>query len=260
MDEHPDLDVVIADPVVEEELLADVLRSCYRCPGEIYVLPRLHDLDGVANSEHLSGYPLVRLRRAPHRALTWRFKRALDVVLAGAALLAALPFLVLLGSLSFFEGGPGVIFRQRRVGMDERPFDILKLRSMNPSSAFEAQQQWSIVGDPRVGRVGRVMRTFSLDELPQLWNVIRGDMTLVGPRPERPYFVEEFSRRYPHYSARHRVPVGLTGLAQVNGLRGDTDIGERARFDNLYIASWSLWSDVKIMLRTLACFVTKAGS
>jgi exopolysaccharide biosynthesis polyprenyl glycosylphosphotransferase len=260
MDEHPDLDVVVADSAAEEDHLAEVLRSCYRCPGEIYVLPRLHDLHDAESSEHVLGFPLVRLRRAAHRTLTWRLKRAIDVLLACVALLTVMPVLLLLASLSFFEGGPGVIFRQQRVGMDERSFDILKLRSMKPASAFEAQQQWSIVGDPRVGRVGRVLRTFSLDELPQLWNVLRGDMTLVGPRPERPYFVEEFSHRYPHYAARHRVPVGLTGLAQVNGLRGDTDIGERARFDNLYIARWSLWSDVKIMLRTVACFVTKAGS
>jgi lipopolysaccharide/colanic/teichoic acid biosynthesis glycosyltransferase len=95
-----------------------------------------------------------------------------------------------------------------------------------------------------------VLRTLSLDELPQFWNVIRGDMSMVGPRPERPYFVEQFSRLYPHYQARHRVPAGLTGLSQINGLRGDTDVSERARMDNHYIDTWSLWGDFKIMLRT----------
>jgi lipopolysaccharide/colanic/teichoic acid biosynthesis glycosyltransferase len=217
-------------------------------------------LDGVDGNERVGGLPLVRLRRAAHRTLTWRLKRAMDVALAALALVIALPVMGLCAALVFFEGGPGVIFRQKRVGMDARIFEILKLRSMKPATALESQQQWSITGDPRVGWFGRVLRTFSLDELPQLWNVVRGDMSMVGPRPERPYFVDEFSRRYPHYAARHRVPAGLTGLAQVNGLRGDTDIGERARLDNVYIESWSLWRDVKIMLRTVSCFWTKAGS
>ncbi len=107
--------------------------------------------------------------------------------------------------------------------------------------------------------VGRLLRRSSLDELPQLWNVLRGDMSLVGPRPERPYFVEQFSQRYPEYGARHRMPVGITGLAQVHGLRGDTSIEDRARFDNLYIDSWTLWQDVRIMLRTASSLFRLEG-
>lgn len=111
-----------------------------------------------------------------------------------------------------------------------------------------------------MGAVGRLMRRSSLDELPQLWNVLCGDMSLVGPRPERPYFVMRFSQAYPEYADRHRVPVGLTGLAQVNGLRGDTSIEDRARFDNRYIESWSLWQDVKILCRTAALMLHPDGS
>jgi lipopolysaccharide/colanic/teichoic acid biosynthesis glycosyltransferase len=158
------------------------------------------------------------------------------------------------------EVGHGVIFRQERIGLDMSRFTILKLRSLRPEDVTEASCRWSIKGDPRLGPFGRLLRTLSLDELPQLWNVLRGDMSLVGPRPERPYFVEEFSRQYPHYAARHRVPAGLTGWAQISGLRGDTDISERARYDNAYIENWSLWNDIKIMLRTAARFIAKTGT
>ena len=149
------------------------------------------------------------------------------------------------------EGGPGVIFRQPRVGRDGIMFDCLKLRTMRPASAAEAETAWSIASDSRVGPVGRFLRRTSLDELPQLWNIVRGDMTLVGPRPERPHFVVAVLPAGPtatHH--RHRVQAGLTGLAQVSGLRGDTSIADRARFDNYYIENWSLWLDVKILLRT----------
>ena len=143
-----------------------------------------------------------------------------------------------------------MIFRQERVGLDGRRFQILKFRSIRLAPG-EASGLWNIGRDPRVGPVGRTMRKLSLDELPQLWNIIRGDMSLVGPRPERPSYVEEFSAQFPRYVARHRVPVGLTGWAQVHGLRGDTDIADRAAFDNYYIENWSMWSDIKITLRTV---------
>jgi lipopolysaccharide/colanic/teichoic acid biosynthesis glycosyltransferase len=121
---------------------------------------------------------------------------------------------------------------------------------MKPASSHESATQWTIANDPRVGRVGRFLRRSSLDEFPQLWNILRGDMTLVGPRPERPHFVTKFTVEVPNYRFRHRVRGGLTGLAQVSGLRGDTPIHDRARFDNYYIENWSLWMDAKIILRT----------
>ncbi len=119
---------------------------------------------------------------------------------------------------------------------------------------------WSIADDPRVGPVGRFIRATSLDELPQLLNILRGDMSVVGPRPERPEFVEQFARRYPDYLSRHRAPAGLTGWAQVHGLRGDTSIADRARFDNYYIRNWSLWLDLRILARTLSTVVFRQGS
>ncbi|MEO6715432.1 MAG: sugar transferase, partial [Mycobacteriales bacterium] len=153
---------------------------------------------------------------------------------------------------SRIETGPGVLFRQTRVGVDGRAFELLKFRSMKPSSETESQTRWNIGTDARVGRVGRFLRRSSLDELPQLWNILRGDMTLVGPRPERPHFVAQFTESHPRYTARHRVPAGLTGWAQVHGLRGDTSIEDRARFDNFYIENWSLWLDIKIIFWTVS--------
>ncbi len=257
MASHPDWDIVVADTSADDRAVAEALQRCDRCSGEIYVLPRLHPLHGDAAMHTVSSLPLVRLRRAAHRSPAWRLKRCVDVVVAVVALVLLSPVLALCALCVYLEGGPGVIFRQVRVGLDGHRFEILKFRSLTPTTAEESAQQWSIQGDPRLGPVGRVLRTLSLDELPQLWNVLRGDMSLVGPRPERPYFVQQFSSQYPHYAARHRVPAGLTGFAQVNGLRGDTDIAERAWFDNAYITRWSLWTDVKILLRTAVGFVTR---
>lgn len=146
-----------------------------------------------------------------------------------------------------------MIFRQERVGLYGRPFTLLKFRTLR-ADAHEAATRWTVAGDRGMSPVGSFLRKSSLDELPQLWNVVRGDMALVGPRPERPFFVAKFSTVHPGYEARHRMPVGITGLAQINGLRGDTSIEDRARFDNHYIDTWSLWQDLWILARTAASF------
>ena len=122
---------------------------------------------------------------------------------------------------------------------------------MSPVDETDSATTWSVADDARVGPVGRFIRRTSIDELPQLWNVLRGDMTIVGPRPERPFFAEKFAAEHPLYGNRSRMPAGLTGLAQVSGLRGDTPIADRARFDNYYIENWSLWLDTKVLLRTV---------
>jgi lipopolysaccharide/colanic/teichoic acid biosynthesis glycosyltransferase len=145
------------------------------------------------------------------------------------------------------------------VGRDAKHFQLLKFRSMRPADERESQTQWCVAADGRVGPVGRLLRCTSIDELPQLWNVLRGDMTLVGPRPERPHFVELFSAQFDRYAQRHRVQAGLTGFAQVSGLRGDTSIADRARYDNFYIENWSLWLDIKIILRTFREVLSHRG-
>ena len=158
------------------------------------------------------------------------------------------------------ETGRGVIFRQERVGRDGVPFELMKFRSLKPIDETESQTNWNISHDNRVGPVGRFLRKTSLDELPQLFNILRGDMSLVGPRPERPHFVAQFGELYTGYADRHRVPSGLTGWAQIHGLRGNTPIDQRARFDNFYIENWTLWLDIKIILRTVVSVFTKPGS
>jgi exopolysaccharide biosynthesis polyprenyl glycosylphosphotransferase len=242
--------VIIAFTTSRESNLVEALRSCDRMSCEIFFVPRLYELHGAGpGTEALWDIPLTRLSRASYRTLMWRTKRGFDLVLAALAFVVLSPVLLACALVVRLGIGPGVIFRQERVGVDGHRFEILKFRTLKPTDGTP-DTRWNIGGDPRIGRIGRTMRRLSLDELPQLWNILRGDMSLVGPRPERPSFVDAFSRQYPRYLARHRVPAGLTGWAQVHGLRGDTDIADRVAFDNYYIENWSMWSDVKIMLRT----------
>jgi lipopolysaccharide/colanic/teichoic acid biosynthesis glycosyltransferase len=253
-------DVIVAFGSEPESRMVDIIRTCDRLNCEIFFVPRLFELQATGRDvDQVWGLPLVRLRRAPFRSMAWRLKRAIDVAAATVALVLVSPVLLACALAVYAEGGPGILFSQERVGLDGRPFRLLKFRSMKPATEADSTTLWSIAGDDRVGPVGRFLRTTSLDELPQLWNILRGDMSLVGPRPERPHFVEQFTRTLPRYTARHRVPAGLTGWAQVHGLRGDTSIEDRARFDNCYIESWSLWGDVKIMLRTVVAMLRGSG-
>ncbi|MVO88905.1 sugar transferase [Streptomyces sp. p1417] len=196
-------------------------------------------------------------RTGPGRQL---LKRLLDVAVAGTLLLLCGPVLGGCALLLRATEGPGVIFRQERVGKDGRLFTLLKFRTHRPADTKESDTRWSVADERRMSPFCRFLRSTSLDELPQLWNVLRGDMSLVGPRPERPFFVDLFSRRHPHYAHRHRMQTGVTGLAQIHGLRGDTSIEDRCRFDNAYIDSWSLWQDFCILLRTVGCLLRRTGS
>ncbi|MGK5632569.1 sugar transferase [Streptomyces sp. URMC 123] len=210
--------------------------------------------------DHLWGFPGRRLDPPPRPRLGYLGKRALDLCVAGPALLLTAPLMLACALAVRWSDGPGVIFRQERIGRGGRPFVVLKFRTLRPADEHESATLWNVADDERMSPVGRLLRRTSLDELPQLWNVVRGDMSLVGPRPERPYFVRRFAEAHPGYEARHRMPVGITGLAQVHGLRGDTSIEDRARFDNHYIDTWSLWQDVRILLRTAGSFFRGGGS
>jgi exopolysaccharide biosynthesis polyprenyl glycosylphosphotransferase len=210
--------------------------------------------------ERIGGYPVVRLRPDPSSRPTWWIKRTLDMGLAAIGLVLLSPVLAVCALAILAESGRPVLFHQTRVGLDGIPFHIHKLRTLKPENEQESQTRWCIANDSRLGAVGRILRRTSLDEMPQLWNILRGEMSFVGPRPERPGFVETFSVEHARYWARHRVPTGLTGLAQVNGLRGDTSIADRARFDNYYIANWSVWLDVKILALTVREVVRGSGS
>jgi exopolysaccharide biosynthesis polyprenyl glycosylphosphotransferase len=258
LEHRVDLVIVTFGSVRESQIVA-LLRACDRLACEILFVPRLFEVHTVTrDTEVLWGMPVVRMRRAPFRTRAWSAKRASDLFISSTLLLLLAPVLLLCALMSLGETR-SVLFRQTRVGLDGHPFTLLKFCSLRPATESEDKTHWNIGHDDRLGPFGRFLRRTSLDELPQLWNVVRGDMSLVGPRPERPFFVDEFTRQFPWYFARHRVPVGLTGWAQVHGLRGDTSIEDRARFDNFYIENWSMWGDLKILLRTVSQVLRAAG-
>jgi len=245
--------LIIADPDCPEAGLMDLLRRPECASQDLWAVARLWGSGSYGRQpDHIGAIPLVHVRHIALSGPRWMVKRASDVALASVALVLLSPVLALCALATFIDGGRGIFFRQERIGQHGRTFNVIKFRSLRPETDQEARTTWSIADDRRVSLIGRFMRRTSLDELPQLWNILRGDMTVVGPRPERPYFVAKFSAELPGYASRHRVPVGLTGLAQVSGLRGDTPISDRARFDNFYIEHWSLWLDIKVVLRTVA--------
>ncbi|QMU78532.1 sugar transferase [Streptacidiphilus sp. PB12-B1b] len=260
-------DVIITSGGGDDAEAARTLRTATRHGCEVWFVPGVPDFGAfefgnrrAATGDHLWGFPCLRLGQSAMHRPTWAVKRCVDALLAGCGLLLVAPVLAACAVAVRIDGGPGVIFRQERVGLDGRTFTVLKFRTLRPDDDHESATRWNIAHDHRLGPTGRFLRRTSLDELPQLWNVLRGEMSLVGPRPERPYFVARFSHAYQQYGDRHRVPVGITGFAQVHGLRGDTSIEDRTRFDNYYIESWSLWQDVKILLRTLASVLRPGGS
>lgn len=250
--------LVAFGPRGEQELVA-TLRSTGLHDVELHVVPRFFELGfapGGPDVEHVWGIPLFQVRRAALRAGAWKVKRMADVVVSVIVLALLAPLLgVLAVAVKLSSPGP-VLFRQRRIGQHGHEIEVLKFRTLRVNT--DADVTWSVAHDPRQTGVGRWLRRLSLDELPQFWNVLRGDMSLVGPRPERPHFVSRFSAQVSHYADRHRLPVGLTGLAQIHGLRGDTSIEERARFDNYYIEHWSPWEDVKVVIATVGVILRDA--
>jgi exopolysaccharide biosynthesis polyprenyl glycosylphosphotransferase len=243
--------LLVADGNFDERAVIDAVRTEECQTTDLLVVPRMHHFHTQTGmGDHIGSIPIMRIRNPNLHGPARMIKRGFDVAVAVAASIVLMPVLIAAAVAVRIEDGPGVIFRQERVGRDGKHFHLLKFRSMRPADERESATRWCVATDDRVGLVGRFLRCTSIDELPQLWNIIRGDMTLVGPRPERPHFVELFSAQYDRYAQRHRVQAGLTGFAQVSGLRGDTSIADRARYDNFYIENWSLWLDIKIILRT----------
>jgi len=240
--------------------LFDVIAECEGVNVAFMMVPDvLEILTSRVQVRELEGIPFLLVKALPFTAWGRILKRAFDVAVAALTLLAASPVLALIAVAIRCDSRGPVLFAQRRVGLDGREFTMYKFRSMKAGSEkFDASAGLGIPNDPRRTRVGAFLRRTSLDELPQLFNVLAGDMSLVGPRPERTQYVEEFRRVVPKYLDRHRVKTGVTGWAQVNGLRGDTSIEERIRYDLYYIENWSLGFDVRILLRTLrAAFTTR---
>lgn len=202
-------------------------------------------------TEDLMGLPVINIRYVPlSNTLNSMAKRLVDILGSLAGIVVTSP-VMLAAAIAVKLSSPGpVIFKQERVGLHSKSFYMYKFRSMEQQKPSEEQKAWTVKNDPRVTGIGRILRKTSLDELPQLFNILRGDMSLVGPRPERPHFVEKFKEEIPRYMVKHQVRPGLTGWAQVNGYRGDTSIRKRIEYDLYYIENWSMLLDIKIIFRT----------
>jgi Undecaprenyl-phosphate glucose phosphotransferase len=204
-----------------------------------------------ATTESFGGVPLIVLNSSPLSGYQAWLKRAMDILLSGIGLLVLSPLLASLAILVRATSRGPVLYRQERMGLDGETFDMLKFRSMKIDAEASTGAVWARANDDRRTAFGSFLRSTSLDELPQLWNVFAGEMSLVGPRPERPVFVNKFRHEIPNYMLRHRVKTGITGWAQVNGWRGDTSLEKRIECDIYYIRNWSLWMDVKILFLTV---------
>ena len=244
--------VFLALPLDAHRTMLEVLKEVGRTVADVRVVPDLlQHITFRAGVEDLDGLPVVHLTQVPLTGWMSLVKRMVDLVVSSAALAVLSPvFAAIALAIRREDRGP-VFYRQRRMGLDGRPFEILKFRSMVPGAEDESGPTWASPGDPRRTRVGRYLRRWSLDELPQLVNVLRGEMSLVGPRPERPEFVREFKETFPQYMLRHRVRAGMTGWAQVHGWRGNTSLTKRIEYDLYYIENWTLSLDVKILWLTL---------
>ena len=246
--------LIVMPGVAGDEFVLRSLRWANTRPGlNVFVVPRFFDLGSGMDSvapDRVRGYPLTQLDRVSHREFGLAAKRVFDVLVAGLALLVLAPLLLAIAAAVKLSDRKGpVFFKQDRVGLYGELINVLKFRSMRVSEASD--NEWMGDAEARVTPVGALLRRTSLDEIPQLINVVRGDMSLVGPRPERPVFVEEFSASVPGYHDRHRMRVGLTGLAQIVGLRGDTSIEQRVKYDNIYIDQWRFTWDVEILVKTV---------
>jgi exopolysaccharide biosynthesis polyprenyl glycosylphosphotransferase len=252
--------------LMEAERVDEVIICLPNAPGEeilhlislvqservsIKIVPDVYDLmTAGVTIDDLGGLPLLSIRDVALRGWKLSLKRAMDVVGSAIGLVLLSPLMMLVALLIKLDSKGPVLFVQERMGLDAKPFPILKFRSMRTDAEANGPG-WTVEGDPRVTRLGRFIRRTSVDELPQFINVLLGDMSLVGPRPEQPAFVEQFRKRVPRYMERHLEKAGITGWAQVNGLRGDTSIEERTKYDLWYTENWSIWLDIKIVIRTV---------
>lgn len=245
-------EVIIAMPEATHHEILKIVSKCDRGKVAVKVFP---DVFQIMASEvsigDLGGLPLLTMRNTALRGWRLTVKRGIDVAGSALGLVFLSPIMVLLAVLIKLDSEGPVFFPQERMGLDEKRFMMIKFRSMRTDAEASSGPVWTSLNDARRTRLGAIIRRFSIDELPQLVNVLLGEMSLVGPRPERPMFVEQFKSSIPRYMDRHLEKAGMTGWAQVNGLRGDTSIIERTKYDLWYIENWSLALDFRIMIRTL---------
>ena len=244
--------VIVADLYPTRGSLQDLVALCEKEIVHLQIVPSCFQV--LASGLHLettSGVPVLGITRLPLDSLLHQcLKRTVDVVGSLIGLLLSAPLITIFAALVYWESPGPVFYRQVRSGIGGKLFYILKIRSMRLDAERNHQPGWSQHNDPRRLKIGAFMRSWNIDEIPQFLNVLIGDMSLVGPRPERPEFIADFKERIPHYNARHGVKPGISGWAQINGFRGDTDLTERIKCDLFYIENWSLLLDVQIMLMT----------
>ena len=242
----------VALPPDQHMRMLELLERTSREMVDVKVVPDLLQVIALrARLEDLDGVPIINVNDIPLQGINSFVKRIIDVGISAAALaVLAIPFALLSLAVKLTSRGP-VFYRQERMGLDGKSFTIVKFRSMFDNAEDETGPVWAKPADPRVTPFGKFLRRSNLDELPQLWNVLRGDMSIVGPRPERPHFVAQFKHKIPQYMLRHKVKAGLTGWAQVNGWRGNTPLEKRIEYDLYYIENWSVRLDLKIMWLTL---------
>ncbi len=244
--------VLVALPSRASHRLPRIMEICADTTVDVKLVPDVYQYATLFGGiEEFGGLPVVNLQSTGVLGINAVVKRIFDIVFASLLLIIAAPLLLLLALLVKLSSRGPTLFRQERVGLDGRAFQMLKFRTMRLDAEKDGPQ-FAAASDARTTRVGGGLRRASLDELPQLWNVLLGDMSLVGPRPERPVFIESFRRRIPRYQLRHMVKSGMTGWAQIHGLRGNTSIQKRVEYDLYYIEHWSLLLDLRILLRTLA--------
>jgi Undecaprenyl-phosphate glucose phosphotransferase len=253
-------EIYVALPIDEHVKLLGVVEYASREVVNVHVVPDLLQFIALrARLEDLDGLPIIRVNDVPLRGFNSVAKRVVDIALSLLMLgVGLVPALVIAWLIKRSSPGP-VFYRQERMGLDGRAFSVYKFRSMPVDAEDITGPIWARDDDPRATPIGRWLRRHDVDELPQFWNVLRGDMSIVGPRPERPFFVEQFKHRIPQYMLRHKVKAGITGWAQVNGWRGNTSLEKRIEFDLYYIENWSLSLDFKIMWLTLLRGIHRAA-
>lgn len=247
------IDMLVArDCELDHRHLTEAINLCEKEMVGFQLVPTcFRVLSGGLSLDNVFGMPLLGISSLPlHSRINLFIKRSIDIVGALIGLVLSAPLMALFGALIYLESPGPIFYRQRRVGQRGREFDIIKLRSMKLNSEKGTGAVWTVENDPRRLRIGTFLRRWNIDEIPQFWNVLKGEMSLVGPRPERPELIARFRDEIPHYNARHHIKPGLTGWAQVNGLRGNTDLTERIRYDLHYIERWNLLFDLQIMCLT----------
>ena len=244
-------EVFVTLPFQDYQKLGPVINACEKAGVMVKLIPDYGPLiPSKPYTEDLQGLPVIHVRRVPLNDSANAFlKRSLDILGSLFAIILFSPIMLVTALLVKTTKGP-VIYKQERVGLHNRNFMMYKFRSMVVQDAKDEKNEWTKKGDARVTPVGKFIRKTSIDELPQLFNVLSGKMSLIGPRPERPQFVQKFEEEIPRYRVKHQVRPGMTGWAQVNGLRGDTSIEERIRYDIYYIENWTFWFDIKILFLT----------